>query len=85
MTIDPTQHITLTEQKNETFSPLIAISTLALLLSPWALIGLVVSMFTDALLSTDIVLTCALMLLAAMPKLLQLLIPQQQMLAQNDY
>lgn len=52
---------------------LMGLSLLALLISPWAALGLAISMLGYVTLSTAATVFCVSVLLAAMPKLLQLL------------
>ena len=55
---------------------LMGLSLLALLLSPWAGLGLILSAFEISFMTPAFSLTCTLVLLAAVPKALQLLLPE---------
>jgi len=55
---------------------LMGLSLLALLLSPWAGLGLILTIFEISLITHALALTCMLTLLAAIPKVLQLLFPE---------
>ena len=59
---------------------LMGVSLLALLISPWAVLGLTISMLSYATLSTEVICICVAILLAAMPKLVQLMAPHQEKL-----
>jgi len=59
---------------------LMGVSLLALLISPWAVLGLTISMLSYATLSTEVICICVAILLAAMPKLVQLMVPHQEKL-----
>ena len=59
-------------------SDFMGVSLLALLISPWAVLGLTISMLGYATLSTEVILICVAILLAAMPKLVQLMAPHQE-------
>jgi len=59
---------------------LMGLSLLALLISPWALLGLGVSMLGYGTLPTGLNILCALILLTATPKLILLLLPYSRQL-----
>ncbi len=64
---------------------LMGLSLLALLVSPWAALGLAVSLLGNVILSTEMTLACVSVLLAATPRLLQLLFPHQEHLQQTKH
>lgn len=59
-------------------SDLMGISLLALLMSPWAAIGLTLYAFNVSFMTTDILAICISILFASLPKLFQLLIPEHK-------
>jgi len=63
---------------NALSSDLMGISLLALLISPWSVLGLTMSRLEYVTLSTEVVSVCVAVLLAATPKLLQLLTSHQK-------
>jgi len=64
---------------------LMGLSLLALLVSPWAALALAVSLLGNVILSTEMTLVCISVLLAAAPKLLQLLFPHQEHLQHTKH
>ncbi len=62
---------------------LMGLSLLALLLSPWAALGLVVSMLEYSTIPNQASFICVSVLVIATPKLLQLLIPHRKPLQQK--
>jgi len=61
-------------------SDLMGVSLLALLISPWAVLGLTISMLEYATLSTEAIFICVAVLFTATPKLVQLMATYQEKL-----
>ncbi|MFQ5518968.1 MAG: hypothetical protein ACE5E3_03095 [Mariprofundus sp.] len=57
---------------------LMGISLLALLVSPWALVGLALSSLNVSFMTTEILIICISVLIVSLPKLIQLLIPSHK-------
>jgi len=68
---------TIVDSETTIKNDLMGLSLLALLISPWATIGLVLSLFGYATVSFDISAICISVLLAAIPKALELLFSHQ--------
>jgi len=70
------QHISMRDD-------LMGLSLMALLMSPWAALGLLLAAFEVSMMTSALTLTCALLLLAAVPKAFQLLFPEQASVKQK--
>ncbi len=70
----------IVDADNALKSDLMGVSLLVLLISPWAVLGLTISMLGYAALPTEVIFICVAILCAATPKLVQLMTPHQEKL-----